>query len=170
LIIDQHAAHERILYEKYLKNFEQKDGTRLLFPEIIKLNETQLKLVLDEQEFLQKQGIEVEQIGASEIAIKTSPPKVESQSLRELIFEMIEFVEQNEQVDKEEFRKKLNEHMHGQLACKMAIKAGDKLSHEMMENILQQLQEVDNRFICVHGRPTTWTMNKLELEKVFRRK
>lgn len=171
LLIDQHAAHERILYEKYLKNFEQKDGTRLLFPEVITLGEKHLAWVLKEAEFLKRQGIEVEQIGEREVAIKTSPPKVQSQSLQELIFEMIEFMEEHEEaLDTEVFRKKLNEHVHSQLACKMAIKAGDKLSHEMMENIVTQLQEVDNRFICVHGRPTTWSVSKLGLEKRFRRK
>jgi len=169
-LIDQHAAHERILYEKYLKNFEQKDGTRLLFPEVIQLKDSHKKIILDHQAFLEKQGIEVEQIGQEEIVIKTSPPKIQSQSLRELIFEMIEFVEQNDQLDQETFRKKLNEHVHSQMACKMAVKSGDVLSHAMMHNIVSQLQEVDNRFICVHGRPTTWSMSKLELEKTFRRK
>lgn len=170
LLIDQHAAHERILYEKYLKNFEQKEGTRLLFPEIVKLSPAYLKIVLQEKDFLAKQGIEVEQIGDGELAIKTSPPKVQSHSLRELIFEMIEFIGENEELEQEEFRKRLNEHMHSQLACKMAIKAGDKLTYEMMRNIVLQLQQVDNRFICVHGRPTTWSMSKAQLEKVFRRR
>lgn len=170
LLIDQHAAHERILYEKYLKNFEQKDGTRLLFPEIIKLSEQHMSIVLSQKDFLRKQGIEVELIGDLQLAIKTSPPKVQNSSLRELIFEMIEFVEENNQLEEEIFRKKLNEHMHGQLACKMAIKAGDTLSLQMMHNIVTELQEVDNRFICVHGRPTTWSVSKAELEKRFRRR
>lgn len=170
LLVDQHAAHERILYEKYLKNFEHKDGTRLLFPEIIKVTDAQMKAVLKVREFFEKQGIEIEQIGDDDLAIKTSPPKVQGHSLRELIFETIEFIEQNEHLDEEVFRKKLNEHVHSQLACKMAIKAGDKLSHEMMENIITQLLQVDNRFICVHGRPTTWSVSKLDLEKRFRRK
>jgi DNA mismatch repair protein MutL len=141
-----------------------------MFPEIIKLNEAQQEIVLREQEFLQKQGIEVERIGKDEIAIKTSPPKVQSNSLKEIIFEMIAFVEENEHLDQEEFRKKLNEHVHSHLACKMAIKAGDKLSHEMMQNLIRDLQNVPNRFICVHGRPTTWRVSKEELEKKFRRR
>ncbi|MCK4517351.1 DNA mismatch repair endonuclease MutL [Candidatus Babeliales bacterium] len=170
VLIDQHAAHERILYEKYLKNFEQKDGTRLLFPQIIKLNEHQQKIVLREKEFLLRQGIEVEKIGENEIAIKTSPPKIQDKSLQELIFEMIEFIENNENLDSEVFRKKLNEHVHSHMACKMAVKAGDELSVEMMQNILNDLQTVDNRFICIHGRPTTWSISQAELEKRFRRR
>jgi DNA mismatch repair protein MutL len=169
LIIDQHAAHERILYEKYLKNFEQKDGTRLLFPEIVKLNENQINIILKEKDFFKKQGIELEQIGKNEIALKTSPPKIQSNSLKDLIFEAVEFIEENEQLDEETFRKKLNEHMHSHMACKMAIKAGDELDHTMMQNVVNELMEVDNRFICVHGRPTMWTMSQQELIKKFRR-
>jgi len=170
VLIDQHAAHERILYEKYLKIFEHKDGTRLIFPEIIKLGEHKLKLVLQEKDFLNQQGIEVEQIGVEELAIKTSPPKLQAQSLRDLIFEMIEFIESNDMLEQEVFRKKLNEHVHSHMACKMAVRAGDKLSHEMMSNIITDLCSVDNRFICVHGRPTTWSMSVAELEKTFRRR
>jgi|SaaInlLV_10m_DNA_2_1039722.scaffolds.fasta_scaffold00501_17 DNA mismatch repair protein MutL len=169
LIIDQHAAHERILYEKYLKNFEQKDGTRLLFPEIVKLNDHQINIILKEKDFFKKQGIELEQIGKSEIALKTSPPKIQSNSLKDLIFEAIEFIEENENLEEETFRKKLNEHIHSHMACKMAIKAGDELNHTMMQNVVDELMEVNNRFICVHGRPTMWTISQHELEKKFRR-
>jgi len=170
LLIDQHAAHERILYEKYLKNFEQKDGIALLFPEIIRMSEHQIDLVIKQKTFFGRQGIEIEKIGPTELALKTSPPKIESQSLKELIFEVIEFVEENEGLEEEVFRKKLNEHMHGQIACKMAIKAGDELTPETMTSLISDLQQVDNRFICVHGRPTTWKMTKTEIEKCFRRR
>jgi DNA mismatch repair protein MutL len=170
VIIDQHAAHERILYEKFLKNFEHKEGTRLMFPEIVRLSEAQQNIVLREKEFLKRQGIEIEKIGKDEIAIKTSPPKVQGNSLKDIIFEMIAFVEEKEHLDEEEFRKKLNEHVHSHLACKMAIKAGDKLSNEMMKNLVHDLGVVPNRFICVHGRPTTWRVSKNELEKKFRRR
>ena len=169
LIIDQHAAHERILYEKYLKNFEQKDGIQLLFPEIIKLGSREIEQILNEKEFFMKQGFEIEQFGKNEIAVKTAPPKLQNTSIKDLIFEAIEFIEENEALDSEEFRKKLNEHVHSHMACKMAVKAGDELDHEMMKNIARELMEVDNRFICVHGRPTMWTIDQNELEKKFRR-
>lgn len=170
LMVDQHAAHERILYEKYLKNFEQKDGVRLLFPEIVRLSPVQLQVILKEKKFFARQGIELEQIGESEIAIKSSPPKLHGGSLREIILQAVEFIEENEHLDTEVFRKKLNEHVHGHMACKMAIKAGDKLSELQMRNVLDELMQVDNRFICVHGRPTMWSVSKLEIEKKFRRR
>ena len=170
LMIDQHAAHERILYEKFLKNFEKKEGTRLLFPELITLQPTQLKTILKEKDFFSSQGIEIEQFGENQLAIKTSPPKIQNQSLKELIFEAIEFIEENEQLEVEVFRKKLNEHMHTQMACKLAIKAGDLLTQTQMHQIIDDLQKTDNRFICAHGRPSTWSLSKYEIEKNFKRK
>jgi len=170
IIIDQHAAHERILYEKILKNFEKKDGVRLIFPEILKLTAYQIKLLTEQQVFLQNQGVTFEIFGEAEIAIKSGPVGLAQASLKELILEIINFVEENEHFDQEEFRKKLNEHMHSHLACKLAVKAGDQLSEAQMENLLQELQKTEKRFICVHGRPTTWAIKKYALEKNFRRK
>jgi len=170
IIIDQHAAHERILYEKFLKNFEKKEGTKLMFPEIINLKPNHLKHILNEKEFLSNQGICIEQFGENQIAIKTSPPKIQNHSLKEFILEMAEFIDENEQLEKEQFRKKLNEHMHSQLACKMAIKAGDTLSFEQMQQLIDDLQKTTNRLVCVHGRPTNWVISKYQVEKNFKRK
>jgi len=170
LLIDQHAAHERILYEKYLIKFEQKDGTRLMFPEILTLPEHHLKLVLKEKDFFSMQGIELEQFGQDQIAIKTSPPKLAQHSLKELILETIEFILENEQLEKEIFRKKLNEHVHSHMACKMAIKAGDVLTQEQIQKLLNDLMTTEKRFICAHGRPTMWTLSKYQVEKNFKRK
>jgi DNA mismatch repair protein MutL len=76
---------------------------------------------------------------------------------------------EHEHLDTDEFRKKLNEHMHGQMACKGAVKAGDVLTHEQMKQLIEDLQYAKHRFICVHGRPTLWSFGKEKLEKHFRR-
>jgi len=170
VVVDQHAAHERILYEEFSKYFDAKDGISLLFPEIITLKESHLELILNEAWFLKEQGIEIERFGNNQIAIKSSPPKIQSQSLKDLILEIISFIEENENLEKEIFYKKLNEHVHAQMSCKAAIKAGDKLSNEEMHNLLNQLVKTSNRLICVHGRPTTWVLSKNEIEKIFKRR
>ncbi|KKQ33498.1 MAG: mismatch repair protein MutL protein [candidate division TM6 bacterium GW2011_GWF2_37_49] len=170
IIIDQHAAHERILYEKMLKNFERKDGVRLMFPEILKLTEHQINLLLEHQDFLNNQGIEFDVFGKSEISIKSGPVALVKASLQELILEIVNFIDENEEMDNDVFRKKLNEHTHSHLACKSAIKAGDELSVLQMQNLVQELQKTNNRFICVHGRPTTWTIKRPDLEKNFKRR
>ena len=170
VVIDQHAAHERILYEQFDTYFKQKEGIQLLFPEILKLNENQIDIVLNQKEFFQNQGIEIEQLGKTEIAIKTSPPKIQSQNLKELIFELVDFMQEHETLEKEEFYKKLNKHTHTQMACKAAIKAGDILSNLEMEKLIEDLQKTNNKLICAHGRPTTWIISKNEIEKNFKRK
>lgn len=170
VIIDQHAVHERILYEKFVKNFEKKEAIQLMFPHIMSVNKQQLTLLLEEQSFFADQGIIFEQCGKERIAIKTSAAGFQQCSLQELLLEAAEFIAANHHLDKELFRKKLNEHVHGQLACKNAIKAGDILSMEQANALVEEWRKTPNRFICVHGRPTMWTMSRHELDKLFRRK
>lgn len=170
IMIDQHAAHERILYEKMLKSFEKKDGVRLIAPEVLTLASYQIRLLIEQQEFLQNQGIDIEVFGESEVVIKSGPAGLTQASIQELIFQIISFVQENEYFDQEVFRKKLNEHVHSHLACKLAIKAGDKLSSEMMQGLIDDLRRTEKCFICVHGRPTTWVIKKYDIEKNFRRK
>lgn len=170
IIIDQHAAHERVLYEKYLKNFQYKEGTVLLFPEVIRVSNEQMKILQTVFDFFEEQGILLEQFGALEIVIKTSPPLVAQHDLKNLIFEVIEFVQEYEAIDRELFRKKLNEFTHSHMACKAAVKAGDLLEPIFMHQLVSDLMIADNRFICVHGRPTMWTLGKPTIEKNFRRR
>ena len=66
--------------------------------------------------------------------------------------------------------KLLNEQLHAQMACKAAVKAGDLLTHEQMKNLLEDLNKVENRFTCPHGRPTGWLLSLHDIEKKFKRK
>jgi DNA mismatch repair protein MutL len=125
---------------------------------------------MKEKTFFFHQGIELAQIGQNQIAIKTSPPQIQNKDLTDIVLQALNFIEENEQLEEELFRKKLNEHVHSHMACKMAVKAGDELSQLMLQKIVLDLQKTQNRFICVHGRPTTWTISKEELEKNFRRR
>jgi DNA mismatch repair protein MutL len=170
ILIDQHAAHERILYEKLLKNFEEKAGTQLLFPEVVALSKEQLVLLMPEKTFFAQQGVELEQTSSTEIIIKTAPPQLHNTSIKEFVFDAIAFIEEHEHLDKELFRKKFNEHVHSHMACKAAIKAGNVLTVEQMQKLVQSLNQTEKRFICIHGRPTIWSIDKLTIEKQFRRK
>lgn len=169
VLIDQHDAHERIIYDRITKNFEKKEGTRLMFPEIINLSDSEIQQIKPAFKFLSKQGIEIEFFGKNQIAIKSSPPKIQNHSLKELIFEILDFIKENENLEEEIFRKKLNDRIHAQVACKSAIKAGDKISFEQMEQIVKDLQKTSNPLTCPHGRPTTWIISKHEIEKKFKR-
>lgn len=169
IIVDQHAAHERILYHQFTHKFENKEGTRLLFPEIIELSESDITTILKYRPFFENQGISFDQGGPSSIAVTTAPPKIQKESLKELILESLAFIYENSELDQELLRKSLNEHVHSHMACKAAIRAGDVLDVEEMEALLTQLLETPNRFICVHGRPTMWKLSQKELEKKFQR-
>ena len=169
LMIDQHAAHERILYERYMTRFEEKHGSQLLFPVVVALSKEQCALVLGAREFFCAQGIELDQIGPQEIIIKTTPPDIGDANVKEFITEAALFMQEHEALDQELFRKKLNEHVHSHMACKAAIKAGDALTVEQMVTLVRDLSVTQKRFICIHGRPTMWSIKKLELDKHFRR-
>lgn len=170
IMIDQHAAHERVLYEKLLNTFRKKEGTSLLFPEIINLTKDQMKAAQNLFGFFNDQGIVLEIFGEFELVIKTSPPSIAQHDLKNLILESIQFFQDHDQLDEISFAKKLNEFMHSHMACKAAVKAGDILEIRFMIQLINDLMSVDNRFICVHGRPTMWILKKFDIEKNFRRR
>jgi len=168
VFIDQHAAHERILYEKFKKNFGKQHGTQLLFPEMITLSHTQLSLISSIQTVLADQGIELECMGDDHVIIRSTPPEIKSADLKDFILQTLAFLEEHNgnQVD---LPTKINEHIHASMACKGAIKAGDVLTQFQMQKLIDDLQAAENRLICVHGRPTIWTVSKAEFEKKFKR-
>ena len=124
---------------------------------------------MNHQEFFSFQGIEIEAMGENKIAIKTAPPKLHNHNLSEFIKEVAAFALEHEQLEDSVFKKKLTEHVHSHMACKAAVKAGDTLTQAEMHDLARQLSTCNNRMICVHGRPTTWTIQKNELEKRFKR-
>jgi DNA mismatch repair protein MutL len=169
IFIDQHAAHERIIYERLKKNFEEQHGTTLLFPEMLTLTSEHVAVLIQHKDFFEQQGITFDAVGPEKIIIRSTPAQVRGEALTEFINDTAQFIIEHESLDRSLFTTTLNEHMHAQLACKSAVKAGDVLSHEQMKKLLDDLEQVDNRFICVHGRPTMWRIEKSEVEKKFRR-
>jgi len=171
IIIDQHAAHERILYHQFTTRFTRKEGTQLLFPETIQLESAQaVSGLVENSAFFAAQGIAFEQTGPMHITITSSPPHLQKESLTSVLTEAAQFITTHAFLDPELFRQKLNEHVHSHLACKLAVKAGDILTHTAMEDLVKQLLATPNRFMCVHGRPTMWLISRFELEKRFKRR
>lgn len=169
IIIDQHAAHERILYERKTHYFDEAHGTQLIFPEVVTLNPMLVEHLLTAQTFFGAQGIIFDALGTHEIAVRTAPPQLRGPSLTELLTDAAHFIAQHGNLDRASFNNKFNEHMHSHMACKAAVRAGCALTQVEMEALINDLMSVDNRFICVHGRPTLWTISKTELEKKFQR-
>lgn len=168
--IDQHAAHERILYEIFSKRFDSVATVRLLFPQIISLREEDILAIEPYIDIFQKNGIELEVFGQTQIKIQSTPVHIKNIDIKELVLEVLSWIKEYQHLDGQEFFKKINENMHAQMACKAAIKAGDALTIEQMEKLLQDLEVTQNRFACPHGRPTGWVLTVDEIEKKFRRK
>lgn len=169
-IIDQHAAHERILYHRYTGMFSEKVSTQLLFPPILSLSASAVTRILAHRELLAVQGITCEQGGPAQLIVTGTPPALHAEDLRELFSEIDELLSTHEGTAETELRIILNEHVHSHTACKKAVKAGDSLTRSEMEQLVADLLETPDRFMCIHGRPTTWSVTQHELEKKFRRK
>lgn len=169
-LIDQHAAHERILYEQFSKRFDNVSSTKLLFPVIMHLSKQEIALVEPHLYLFKENGIEIDVFGNDQLIIQATPVHAKNIDVKELIHQVIGWITENSGLDQDEFTKKIHEKMHAQMACKAAVKAGDVLTNEQMHQLLADLAATNNRFTCPHGRPTGWLLSLHEIEKKFRRK
>lgn len=165
-LIDQHAAHERILYEKYFKEFNETGINKqiLLTPYVIELSINEKDLVMQNLHLFNNLGLEIEDFGGTSIYLRTVPNNFISKNYNEIISELISNL-QNYQNDK---LKSIDKIIYT-LACKNAIKAGDKLNYKEMLSLLEQLRKCSNPFTCPHGRPTLIKFSYIDLEKKFKR-
>lgn len=169
-LIDQHAAHERVLYEIFANRFDQVPTINLMFPQLISLTLDELNILEPYFGLFAQHGITLNRFSKDQITIQSTPVHVKNISLTQLVKEVISWIQEEDIVDQNEFTKKINDKLRAQMACKAAIKAGDSLSQEQMSELLEDLYKTDNRFSCPHGRPTGWLMSLHEIEKKFRRK
>jgi len=169
-LVDQHAAHERILYELFSTRFNEVATVNLLFPSVITLSPHDINVLLPHIELLHSNGILIEQSGPQQLMVQSLPVTIKDQPIDEIIKAMIGWINDHQSLDTLVFKKTLNEKLHAQMACKAAVKAGDILTREKMEQLLQDLEKTANRFSCPHGRPTGWLLSLHEIEKKFRRK
>ena len=169
LLIDQHAAHERILYERFGNNFGKTETIQLLFPLIITISRSSLELLAPYHSLLQEHGILVEQFGSEQLRITAIPAYAKNVPVAELIQDLIGWLKENAAEPTPDFFKILTEKMRAQIACKAAVKAGDTLSFEAIEQLLKDLEKTQNCFSCPHGRPTQWLISSSEIERKFKR-
>lgn len=170
LLIDQHAAHERILYEQFATRFYECALVKLIFPEIITLTPDDCKLLTSFQDILQTHHIMIELYGDNQIMIQSVPVYLKNQSVVDIIHYTLACAQQHQNLSPQELSKKLHESLQAQMACKAAVKAGDVLTLEKMHELIHLLEKTPNKSTCPHGRPTSWLIALHELEKMFRRK
>lgn len=166
-MIDQHAAQERINYERYLKAMSSEDHKKvdLLVPISIELSNKDAIILKEHMDLFESIGFDAEEFGINTIMIRSHPyflPKgYEEQAIRKII----DIICEKESFSKEKFVEKTAI----TLSCKMAIKANDVISLEEAEVLLNTLRRTENPFTCPHGRPTIITYTKYDLEKLFKR-
>lgn len=167
-LIDQHAAQERINYDKYLKALKEEKTTTIapLFPINIELNSSDFITIKENLQTLTDLGFVIEEFGLNTFTIKEHPTWLkegyEEESIRKIFDSIILIGSRFDRV-------KFNEHIAITLACKMSIKANTSISHEAQEEILRELVNTDNPYNCPHGRPTIIKFSIYDLEKMFKR-
>lgn len=169
-LVDQHAAHERILYEQFANRFENNQPVSLLFPITIALQQDDLQLLEMHFYLFKENGIVWERISAHQIAIVAVPVFAKEISFNELVHQAIGWLKEYKAIERDRFEKLINEKLRAQMACKAAVKAGDTLTHAQMEQLLADLTKTPQRFTCPHGRPTGWLLSLNEIERKFKRK
>ena len=169
VMIDQHAAHERILYERFQKNKTDIATVQLLFPHIVKLTAEEITLLEMYQTVLHEHGIIFDRFSDHEIIIQATPVQTSAQSAQEILQTVLTWIEQNKNITNDTMITQLHEKILAEKACKAACKAGDTLNIEQMQNLIKELIITERNFCCPHGRPTMWTLQLKEIEKHFKR-
>lgn len=165
LIIDKHAAHERMIFEK-LKSQDRKIYSQtLLSPVVITLDKEEYDAIISNVEVLEKAGFDVEDFGSSMIKIKAVPVYIANEDFRNPILEIASYLKQNK---KDVTTTKLDWLYHN-IACRSAIKAGDSLKEQEMLQLVRQLKENPDIKYCPHGRPVFIVVKRKDLEKQFGR-
>ena len=168
-IIDQHAAHERIMYEKVKENYykdDNKDSQLMLLPDIITLTHKEMDIAKDNMEMFRKAGFELEEFGENTIKLTGVPNICLELDTKELFLETLDEINTVARTAKQEIEEKFI----ATVACKAAVKANMALTKEEVDSLMEKLLKLPNPFTCPHGRPTAIKMTRTDIEKKFSRR
>ena len=166
-IIDQHAAHEKILYERTMASLQKREYTSQMIdpPIILSLNSSEQLKLEQYMEHFTSIGFEIEPFGGKEYAVRAVPANLFSVAKRELLMEMIDDLAEGNGSGTPDL---INERV-ATMSCKAAVKGNHTLSFAEADKLIDELLELKNPYACPHGRPTIISMSKYELEKKFKR-
>ena len=168
-ILDQHAAHERIMYEKVKKNYyseTNKDSQMLLLPDIITLTHKEMDIAKDNMKMFEQAGFSLEEFGENTIKLTGVPTVCIDLDTKELFLETLDEINTVARTAKQEKEEKFI----ATVACKAAVKANMALTKEEVESLMDKLLQLPNPFTWPHGRPTVIKMTKYDIERKFARK
>ena len=165
LLIDQHAAHERLRYEMYCRQLESGTASQqLLTPLIVRLSEREMALIMDNIELLSDAGYTVEPFGEHDIQVRAVPHVLGKAELKPLFMDMLNSLNRLKAATLDARRAEIM-----QMACKSAIKGGDALSESEIDALIGEMLETGAPPTCPHGRPVVKQVSRRDLEKLFKR-
>jgi len=168
IVIDQHALHERVIYEQIRDKVlnGKLESQKLLVPEPVSLPPSEAALVLEQAEMLEQIGLKVEPFGGDTVLVSSYPAMLTNQNPAEILRGVVEqLVGENKQLDQRDL---VDELLH-MISCKAAVKAGDKLSPEEITALLEHRELCQDAHHCPHGRPTALMFSREELDRRFKR-
>jgi len=168
VLIDQHALHERILYEQIKNKVLSKTMEKqpLLVPETVTLSPSEAAAAIESKEMLAEIGIDVEPFGGDTVLVSSYPAMLGKMGCAEILREVLEpLMSGGKKVD----ARNLLDELMNMMACKAAVKAGDKLSPDEITSLLQQREHYQDTHHCPHGRPTALFFSREQLDKMFKR-
>jgi DNA mismatch repair protein MutL len=167
MIIDQHVAHERVLYERVLERFDSAPcpPQQILFPFTVEFTAGDHALVMELLPHLEKLGFAIKPFGKNTVMIEGVPPDLQQGSNEKIIEEILALYKEYHDESPMEVRNNLAK----SFSCKAAIKAGDKLSEQQMQSLIDQLFSTRMPFVCPHGRPIVLKISTEEFDRRFGR-
>jgi DNA mismatch repair protein MutL len=168
-IVDQHALHERVTYER-LKAGLRSGGVavqRELVPELVELARSEVHALAEHLAPLERMGIELAVFGPTTVAVHGLPVLIKRRAAPELVRELVAALEGGEKLPEAE---ELLDHVVHSMACRRSVMAGDELSQEEIEALLEAAARLDHDQTCPHGRPTRVRLSIADLERAFHRR
>ncbi len=166
-IIDQHAAHEKVLFERTMAKIKDKEFTSQIIspPIVLSLDARETEMLEKYREQIERMGYEVEHFGGREYMISAIPDNLYKIDMKDLFIEMLDdFSDMTGRETPDLILEKV-----ASMSCKAAVKGNDELSFAEMDELIEELMTLDNPYNCPHGRPTIISMSKYEIEKKFKR-
>jgi DNA mismatch repair protein MutL len=167
-IVDQHVAHERVLFERVLKQRAEQEveSQRLLMPIVLELSPAQQAVFAEISDELQRNGFEAEPFGARSVAVKVAPAGVEAAAVEHMLHELLDqFSREEQSLNLEKIRARIA----ASIACHAAIKVNIPLEQNKMEWLLAELAKTDHPMSCPHGRPVVLRYSVKDIQKAFKR-
>jgi DNA mismatch repair protein MutL len=167
-IVDQHVAHERVLFERVLKQraAQKVESQRLLMPIVLELSPAQQAVFTEIADELQHNGFEAEPFGARSVAVKVAPAGVEASAVEHMLHELLDqFSREEQSLNLEKIRARIA----ASIACHAAIKVNTPLEQNKMEWLLAELAKTDHPMACPHGRPVVLRYSVKDIQKAFKR-